>query len=164
MIKTVRLYQFNEWVESDNYIISKWYKEKNNFIKKLFETNELYKDLEYERFVFDSSIVSDTKFGYLFFNDGTNSYKLEIVLDYNKILQNNTPSESPENEEETEDEETIDTNDSVIEGIVIEEFDLILNSTTENTVEVISTLNDDELIDDFLINLISEWKEKNEIK
>lgn len=166
IIKEVKIYSIKEWVESDNYIITKWYNEKNKYLKKLFETNELYKDLEYERFVFDSSIVSETKFGYLFFNDGKYSYKLEIVLDYNKILQNTKPSVAPENEDEGEDEETpTETEESPIEGIIIEEYDLILNATDVSGLsEVMSTLKDDELIDDFLITLISEWKEKNEIE
>lgn len=146
-LKQIKIYNINEWKESDNYTLFKWYKEKENYIKNLFDTNQMYKDLNYEKFDFDSTNLNNVKFGYVFFDDKEYDYTLEIIIDYDKII-------------------TADKDD-LIDNIVITEADYNLkckSKTNDNILtNVLSSIKDDEITKDFIINLISEIKEKNNI-
>lgn len=129
----------NEWKESDNYIIFKYFKNKEIFFKNLFNTKQNYRELEYERFEHDSTIVSSIKFAYLFFSDNDFNYKLELSLDY----------------------------DALMKDMAIEECLYQLSMTSKHDDQIYesieSSIKDDELLDDTLISLISEIKEKNNL-
>lgn len=148
MIKKIKIHSINEWKESDNYILFQWYNNKEKYIKKLFDNNEMYKELNFERFDFDSTIITMVKFGYIFFDDNEFDYILEIIVDYNKIL-------------------TGDSGKNQNDNIVIEEAEYKLKGKNKNDdiilTAVSSIITDEEITKDFLITLISEFKEKNEI-
>jgi len=80
----------NEWKESDNYIISKWFDDKKKYIEKLFENNELLQDLEYDYFEFDASRMANLYVGQLFFNEEDIQYKLTILVDYKQLEEAGT--------------------------------------------------------------------------
>ena len=147
MIKKIKIHSINEWKESDNYILFQWYNNKEKYIKKLFDNNEMYKELNFERFDFDSTIITMVKFGYIFFDDNEFDYTLEIVVDYNKIIDGNK--------------------DNKTENIIIEEAEYKLKGKNKRDdvilTPVSSVITDEEITKDFLITLISEFKEKNEI-
>lgn len=148
MIKKIKIHSINEWKESDNYILFQWYNNKEKYIKKLFDNNEMYKELNFERFDFDSTIITMVKFGYIFFDDNEFDYTLEIIVDYNKII-------------------TDDSGKNQNDNIVIEEAEYKLKGKKKRDdvilTPVSSVITDEEITKDFLITLISEFKEKNEI-
>lgn len=148
MIKNFKICTINEWKESDNYILFQWYNNKEKYIKKLFDNNEMYKELNFERFDFDSTIITMVKFGYIFFDDNEYDYTLEIIVDYNKII-------------------TDDSGKSQTDNIIIEEAEYKLKGKSKKDDEILtpvsSVITDEEITKDFLITLISEFKEKNEI-
>lgn len=78
----------NEWKESDNYLISKWFDDKKKYLTKLFEENELLQDLEFDYFEFDAGRYAELYVGQLFFNEEEYQYKLTILIDYAQIEEN----------------------------------------------------------------------------
>lgn len=168
-INKFKILSINEWKESDNYMIHKFFKSKKKYFKKLFESNELYKDLELDRFDYDTSAISDeVRFGYLFFSDKEFDYKLTLIIDYELLKGEQTPEteeiEEVENEEESEE---IDNEEDLTPEFIITEVEYKLSGNKIGDLEdydVVNTkINEDELTDDFIITLISEFKEKNEI-
>lgn len=141
-----KIYSINEWMESDNYIINEWFMEKSKFIESLFDENEFYRNLSFTNFTHDNSLIGDIRFAYVFFDDNEIEYKLEIGVDFKKLTNNYSPSNTQ---------------------IVISEAEYKLSGeyiNSEDTLQhIISVLSDDDITDDFIINLISEFKSKNEI-
>lgn len=140
-----KIFSINEWQESDNYTLNEWYMEKKYFIEKLFDENEVYKDLSFTKFSHDNTRIGDVRFGYVFFDDNNIDYKLEIIIDFKKITNDYT-------------------NDNVF---VIDEAEYILYGNYINSDEKLksikSTITDEEITDDFIITLISEFSEINKL-
>lgn len=84
-MKTFKIYTINEWKETVNYSLSKSFLNLKNQIIEWFENDDLLKELEFDKFEFDSSITAQIYPAYLFFNENDYQYKIEFVVDINLL-------------------------------------------------------------------------------
>lgn len=132
----------NEFKESDNYLLGKWFLDKKREIESWFN-DEQFRELDFSYFEYDTSMTTPIYVGFLYFNENDIQYKLEIIIDKEKFI------------------------DGVIEELLIN-----LNGYNNEEEALIGTLTktieEPELIPDLLITLISEFKDKylntNDIK
>lgn len=129
---------FEEWKDSEDYLIQSWFKKTFDEVNKWFENNQL------DGFIFnDANWSSNDNYliytGIIEFSEETIDYKLEFVIEYDKI-SDGIPTEFS----------------LILTGYTLEDSILLgkLNKNLETTNFAI----------DFLINLISEFKDlyKNE--
>lgn len=135
----------NEWKESDNYLISKWFHDLQIKIKKMFES-DLLSELEFDYFEYDATRMDTVYVGQLFFNEDDYQDKLTILVDYAQLQE---------------------------EGD-INQFNVKFDSYDKNTDELIGTINREdvetgEFDENYIIQLISDFKteyieEKTEIE
>lgn len=134
-MKNIKVYtSINEWKESDNYIISKWFNDMKKSIEKIFEKDVL-SELEYDYFEYDASRYDELYVGQLFFNEDAYQYKLTILLDYKDIQE--------------------DGNVSM--------FNIKFDGYNNETSELIGTINredieESELNENFIIDIINDFK------
>lgn len=124
----------NEWKESDNYLISKWFHDLQIKIKKMFES-DLLSELEFDYFEYDATRMDTVYVGQLFFNEDDYQDKLTILVDYAQLQE---------------------------EGD-INQFNVKFDSYDKNTDELIGTINREdvetgEFDENYIIQLISDFK------
>ena len=124
----------NEWKESDNYLISKWFHDLKIKIKKIFE-NEVLEELVFDYFEYDASRMDELYIGQLFFNETEYQYKLTFLIDYAQVAEFGD----------------------------IESFGIKLDVYSIETDELLGTINREEvqtteLDENFLIELIDDFK------
>lgn len=126
----------NEWKESDNYLISKWFHDLQKKIEKMFE-DETLSELEFDYFEFDPSRMNDLYVGHLFFNetDLKIQYKLTILVAYSEL----------------EEEGDINLFNIKFNGYDITENELI--GTIEN-----SDINTSDFNENYILQLINDFK------
>lgn len=76
---------FKEWKESDDYLISFWFLNKEKEIKKWFENNEL-KGFEFDDYQWSANELYIIYNGHLEFHEETIEYRLDIVIDLKDII------------------------------------------------------------------------------
>lgn len=127
-----KIYTFNEWKENPSFFIEKWFLSKKIEIEKWFTENT---DLSFDYFEWTNEDSQELYNGVLFFNEPTIQFKLEILIDAEKI-----DKEEP----------------------VVSELVLKLNGYKDEDGTIIGTIDrtidEKELIFDLLIELINEFK------
>lgn len=123
---------FNEWKESPTYKIDKWFMDRKLQFEKWFETE--LPDFEYDYFEWaDSNSVVDIYTGVLFFSEPDIEYRLNIILDADKVEQDD-----------------------------IKEFNIQLTGYRKEDSELLGTLDKtatlDQLVSNLLIELVNEFK------
>lgn len=88
-MKQFKIYSINEWKDSVNYHISKYFFALKKEIETWFETSDILHDLEYDEFKFDSSLVAQIYPAYLYFHEESIQYKLELIIDITEIEEDN---------------------------------------------------------------------------
>jgi len=126
----MEILSFNEWKESDNYILDTFFQKINKESKTWFDNNE---ELEYDDFEFDSNDIASIYVSTLTFHETDVQYKLNIIVD-SEILD-----------------------DQTIEKIDIELFAYSINDQSEIG-SVKKNINPEDLNYDMLLQLINEIK------
>lgn len=130
----MKTYTLNEWKETDNYLIAKWFNDLKIKIEKMFE-NDTLNELEFDYFEYDASRLDQLYIGQLFFNESEYQYKLTILVDYKEL------------------EEIGD----------IEKFNIKFDAYDKQTDESIASINRDdiqlsEFNENYIIEIISDFK------
>ena len=137
MKNNIKIYtSLNEFKESEEYAVQKWFSAKKLTFKTWFE-NELFKDLKFDYYDFSQDATNSVYVGSLRFHEDTISYNMEIVFDEKDIQ------------------------DNVINNITInlKGYDV---KTTEIAGELSRDTTDELLTQEFLLDLITEFKTKND--
>jgi len=79
-----KIYMLNEWKESSAYMYTKWFNDIEKDFRKYFES-EIYKELEFDSFEYDSTLLNEIQTGFLYFHEKEYQYKLEIIIDNSEI-------------------------------------------------------------------------------
>lgn len=124
----------NEWKESNNYLISKWFNDLKIKIEKMFKS-DLLSEIEFDYFEYDAARLDTVYVGQLFFNEEDYQDKLTILVDYDQLQE---------------------------EGD-INQFDVKFDSYDKNTDELIGTINREgvelsEFDENYIIQMISDFK------
>lgn len=75
-----KVYSFNEWKESDEYYLQKWFINKKLSVTKWFEGAELA-DLEFDYFEFDTTHTYGVASAILYFHEEGVQWKLFMKID-----------------------------------------------------------------------------------
>jgi hypothetical protein len=124
----------NEWSESPQYIIGKWYKDLEKQIKKWF--NDELSEFEFNYFEYNVSSSSMIYVGTLYFNDAEYMHKLEIIIDSAEIT----------------------AEDNIIEELTIKFYSYLEDETVFEYEDVIEA---DLLTDNYILKLVSKTYEKD---
>lgn len=77
----MEILSINEWKESDNYIIGKWYNKLKYTIEDWFN-DDMYKQLKFDDYTYDVFGYKQIYIGILNFNENEKyQYKLELIVD-----------------------------------------------------------------------------------
>jgi len=130
----INILTFNEWKESDGYKIQQWFINKKISIEKWFE-DESFAELEFDYFEFDNdNNIYDLYSGELYFNEDTIQWMLSILINPEKMGEDNT----------------------------IEQVKLVLKGSDKESHKALGTIERDvdepEISLDLLIELINEFK------
>jgi len=135
MKQPFKILLFKEWKESPNYKIDKWFIDRKIQIEKWF-VNDL-PDFEIDYFEWsDPNQISDIYTASLYFNEPNIQYRLDIILDADKVKESN-----------------------------IDEFNIELTGYSQQNGDILGSLNKtatlDQLIPNLIIQLVSEFKTEN---
>lgn len=133
MANNINIYSsLNEWKDSNDYLMQKWFKTKENDFAKSFESGIL-KDLEYDGFDYEDDDFRGIYYGTLSFNEPEYEWKVELVID----------------------------STTVVSGLVAE-LDINLKCYDKGTTELINTVtkhvNEPDLNDQLIMQLVGEFK------
>lgn len=134
----MKIMTINEWKESDNYIIGKWFNKLKLDIDDWFN-DDMYKDLIFDDYTYDISGHKQFYIAILNFNENEKyQYKLEIIVE----------------------PEAINQEENIIE-IINFKFYIYDSNSTELIGDIdIKDINVDELVPDMLLGLIVDIKKE----
>lgn len=76
---------FEEWKETDDYLIQSWFRDKGKEIAEWFESNDLT-GFEFDDYQWSANEIYDIYNGHLEFHEENTEYKLEIVIELDKAV------------------------------------------------------------------------------
>lgn len=172
----INVLTFNEWKDSDDYKINKWFIDKKIIIEKWFEEPSL-SELEFDYFEFDTSNnLYELYVAELYFHEKIIQYTLQFLIDPTVLTESiineaedEPVQETPAQETPTQDVPAQETapiqGDVPVQGdnkFTITKIKLVLKGFNIENSELIGTTErevaDNELNTDLLIQLINEFK------
>lgn len=82
---------FEEWKETNDYLIQSWFLNQDKIIKKAFESNDL-EGFEFDDFQWSGSDMYDIYNAHLEFHEENFEYKLELVIEPENFVDNEVNS------------------------------------------------------------------------
>lgn len=77
--------QFNEWKQSNDYLIQSWFQTKKKAMTEWFDT-DAFKDITFDYFEFSESDANGIYMAQMYFNEVDVQFTLEMIIDAEKVI------------------------------------------------------------------------------